>query len=355
MAGAATSRDVEEVIQKLHSDRARTRDEGVKLLGTWLQGDRAASFCRLLGRNTARLKSGHLSGAATWPLLILALISCVREDVSGKKRGAPKSAAARMLRVAVQCAEDVRLSGYSLLLISVARQLFSHIWEVVKDGPSFQLEYSIILRQLLTVKEYRYQMKPRTYSGFVVLYIKKVASGFDANFSNQAGSKDESFRCTSTLHVLLENPPGDYPDVMREEVLNGFSAIFSRMREEGKLARKLLECINTFLLKDGPNLGCKSVEIHNAVQEFIFGSWLTTHDQALKSLFITYAKVQLKLARAIPEVLERLVDIIIKELDQNVNPAASFLWCEAPRDEKAGSLRCFQEEWMDLSACVFYL
>ncbi|XP_062191304.1 serine/threonine-protein kinase ATM isoform X2 [Phragmites australis] len=355
MAGAATSRDVEEVIQKLHSDRVRTRDEGVKLLGTWLQGGRAASFCRLLGRNTVRLKSGHLTGAATWPLLILALINCVKEDISGKKRGAPKSAAARMLRVALHCAEDATLSGHSLLLISVARQLFSHIWEVVKDGSSFQLEYGIILRQLLTIKEYRYQMKPRTYSSFVVLYMKKVALGFDAKFSNQESSKDESFRCTSTLHILLENPPGDYPDIMREDILNGFSAIFSRIREEGKLTRKLMECINTFLLKDGPNLGYKSVELHNTVQEFIFRSWLTTHDEALKSLFITYAKVQLKLARAIPEVLEKLLDIIIKELDQNVNTGAGFLWCEAPRDEKAGSLRCFQEEWMDLSATVFYL
>uniref|UniRef100_K3XSR2 Telomere-length maintenance and DNA damage repair domain-containing protein n=1 Tax=Setaria italica TaxID=4555 RepID=K3XSR2_SETIT len=292
MAGVATARDVEEVIQKLHSDRARVRDEGVKLLGTWLQGDRAASFCRLLGRNTARVKPGHghLTGATTWPLLILALLNCVKEDISGKKRGATKSTAARMLRVAIQCAEDVKLSGHSLLLISVARQLFSHVWEVVKDGPSFQLEYNMILRQLLAVKEYRYQMKPRTYSSFVALYMKKVATVFNAKFSNQASSKDESFRCTLTLHVLLENPPGDYPDIMREE-----------------------------------------------------------------SLFITYAKVQLKLARAIPEILEKLVDIIIKELDKNVNTGPGFLWCEAPRDEKAGSLRCFQEECMDLSATVFYL
>lgn len=64
-------------------------------------------------------------------------------------------------------------------MISVAKKLFSHIWEVVKDAPSFLIEYSIILRQLLTVKEYRYQMKPRTYSSFVVLYMKKVATGFD--------------------------------------------------------------------------------------------------------------------------------------------------------------------------------
>jgi ataxia telangiectasia mutated family protein len=43
-------------------------------------------------------------------------------------------------------------------------------------------------------------------------------------------------------------------------------------------------------------------------------------------LFITYAKVQLKLARAIPEILEKLVDIIIKELDKNVNTGPGFLW-----------------------------
>ncbi|EEC69781.1 hypothetical protein OsI_00057 [Oryza sativa Indica Group] len=285
----ATSRDADEIIEKLSSDRARTRDEGVKLLGTWLQGDRAFSFCRLLARNTTNLKPAHLPASATWPFLIMALTKCVIADISGKKRS-PKSAAARMLRLAVQCAQDFRLSGRSLLLISVAKKLFSHIWEVVKDAPSFLIEYSIILRQLLTVKEYRYQMKPRTYSSFVVLYMKKVATGFDEKISNQASSKEESFRCTLTLHVLLENPPGDYPDIMREE-----------------------------------------------------------------SLFITYAKVQLELARAIPEILEKLLDVIIKELDQNFNTGAGLVWCEAPRDEKAGSLRCFQEELMDLSATALYL
>ncbi|KAF2947934.1 serine/threonine-protein kinase ATM isoform X2 [Oryza sativa Japonica Group] len=350
----ATSRDADEIIEKLSSDRARTRDEGVKLLGTWLQGDRAFSFCRLLARNTANLKPAHLPASATWPFLIMALTKCVIADISGKKRS-PKSAAARMLRLAVQCAQDFRLSGRSLLLISVAKKLFSHIWEVVKDAPSFLIEYSIILRQLLTVKEYRYQMKPRTYSSFVVLYMKKVATGFDEKISNQASSKEESFRCTLTLHVLLENPPGDYPDIMREEVLCGFCAICSNIREEGKLTRKLIECVNTFLLKDGPNLGCKSVDIHNAVQDFMFHSWPVTHDRALKSLFITYAKVQLELARAIPEILEKLLDVIIKELDQNFNTGAGLVWCEAPRDEKAGSLRCFQEELMDLSATALYL
>ncbi|XP_047054644.1 serine/threonine-protein kinase ATM isoform X1 [Lolium rigidum] len=352
----ATSRDVEVVIQKLSSDRARPRDEGVKLLGTWLQGDRAPTFCRLLARNTARAKPGQLSSSATWPFLTMALAKCVLTDIAAKKRGPTKSAAAGMLRVAIRCAEDVRLSGHSLLLISVAKQLFSHILEVIKDAPNFQLEYSPILRQLLTVKEYRYQMKSRTYSSLVVLYMKKVATAFDANFSNQAGSKEESFRSTWTLHVLLENPPGDYPDTMREEVLNGFCTIFSHIRrEDGKLTSKLMECVNTFLLMDGPNLGDKSVEIHNAVQDFILHSWLTTRDPQLKSLFITYAKIQLKLAKAISEVLEKLYDVIIKELDQYGSTGAGLLWCEASRDAKAVSLRCFQEELMDLSATVFYL
>ena len=60
--------------------------------------------------------------------------------------------------------------------------------------------------------------------------MKKVTTVLDAKFNNQASSKDESFRCTLTLHVLLENPPGDYPDIMREEVINGFSAIFPHIR-----------------------------------------------------------------------------------------------------------------------------
>lgn len=41
--------------------------------------------------------------------------------------------------------------------------LFSHILEVLKDAPIFQMEYNIILRHLLAVNEYRYQMRKRVY------------------------------------------------------------------------------------------------------------------------------------------------------------------------------------------------
>lgn len=53
-------------------------------------------------------------------------------------------------------------------------------------------------------------------------------------------------------------------------------------REEGKISRKLVECINMYLLNDGPNLGYQLLEIHNAMQQFVFCCWLTTHDRVLK-------------------------------------------------------------------------
>ncbi|KAI5007052.1 hypothetical protein ZWY2020_047000 [Hordeum vulgare] len=66
MGSMATARDVEEVVQKLASDCARPHDEGVKMLGTWLQGGRALTFCRLLARNTVRATPAQLaSGTPT--------------------------------------------------------------------------------------------------------------------------------------------------------------------------------------------------------------------------------------------------------------------------------------------------
>ena len=132
---------------------------------------------------------------------------------------------------------------------------------------------------------------------------------------------------------------------------------FCEIREEGKLTRKLLECINTFLLKDGPNLGYKSVKIHKSLYSVVgwqlmirpwrfwwpdlqFCNFISLFLQKLhcifcfifesrfffQSLFITYAKVQLKIGRNFPEILEKLVDVIIKELDKNVNTGPGVLW-----------------------------
>lgn len=68
-------------------------------------------------------------------------------------------------------------------------------------------------------------------------------------------------------------------DVFHPDTIRSFLVIF---RGEGKTSRKLIECINTYLVKDGPNLGCQSLEIHDAVQQFVFRCWITTHDRGLK-------------------------------------------------------------------------
>jgi len=46
----------------------------------------------------------------------------------------------------------------------------------------------------------------------------------------QVSSKEELFRCILTFHVLLENPPGDFPGNIRGDLVAGFVEIFSNIR-----------------------------------------------------------------------------------------------------------------------------
>ncbi|KAJ8476072.1 hypothetical protein OPV22_019799 [Ensete ventricosum] len=352
----ATSRDVQEIVSKLSSDKAKAREEGVKLLSSWLEGERAAGFCKLLGHNTAKIKADSIPHAETWPFLITLLMKCISLEVSASKKRLPRLIFAKTLRSSIQCAEDIKLSGRNFLLLSVVKVLFSHIWDVIKDIPSFQSEYGSILRHLLTVREYRYQMRKRVYSGLVVLYINKLGTVIDTN-TGHTSSKEDVFRSIVILHVLLENPPGDYPDNIREDVVNGFIKIFSKIRNEGKILRKLMECLNTYLLRDGPNLGNQAVEIHFSVQDIMFRCWFTTHDQGLKSSLIKFARIQLKLIRYLSEgtqIIEQLLDVIVKELDQGINVGSEVLWNDISREDKLGTLGSIQQCLMELAATVFY-
>lgn len=353
----ATSRDIQEIISKLSSDKAKARDEGIKLLNSWLEGERSISFCKLLGQNTSRIKPNETPHAETWPFLLTLLTKCIALEISGSKKRPPKLILAKTLRVAIQCAEDQKLSGKKLLLFSVVKLLFNHIWDVIKDAPSFQPEYGSILRHLLTVKDYRYQMRKRVYCSLVDMYINKVEMSIDMKSNGHSISKEVAFRYVLTLHALLENPPGDFLDNIREHLVKGFIAIFSQIRDEGKFSRKLMECINTYLLKDGPNLGHQAMEIHSAVQQFMFRYWLTTHDRGLKNSFIIYARVQLKLSKTMSEqspFIEQLLDVITKELDQSTNASTGFLWSDMSRDDKVGTLGSAQQGFMELAATVFY-
>ncbi|KAK1564596.1 hypothetical protein Q3G72_006661 [Acer saccharum] len=354
-----TSRDVEEIVSKLSSDKAKAREEGVKLLSTWLEGVRSIAFCKFLGRNTAKLKPNELPHSETWPFIVQLLTSCISSEISASKRRPPKINFAKTLKIVIQRAEDAKFSGKLLPLLSVVKTLFSHVLDVLSNVPSFQSEYGIILQHLLAVKGYCFHMRKHIYCRLLLVYMEKVESSLKEKNNSQHNQKEEIFRCISTLHSLLENPPGDIPETLREAIVKGFVQIFSfvSFRDDGKILRKLIECINTFLLKDGPNLGCQSSEIHDAVQKFVYRCWLTTHDRSLKDALILYARLQLNLTRGADDqnfLVEQLLDVVFKELDQSSLPSTSVSRSDATKDDKFGTLSSSQHGLVELAALVFY-
>ncbi|KAI5683411.1 hypothetical protein M9H77_04639 [Catharanthus roseus] len=356
MASTVTSRDVQEIVSKLSSDKAKAREEGIKLLNTWLEGERSIVFCKYITEKTALLGPSDIPHSETWPFIISLLTQCVTLEISSSKRRLPKLSFAKTLRIVVQRAEDAKFSGKSLLLLPVAKIIFNHIWDVLKDIPSFQSEYAIILRHLLAAKDYQFYMRKRVYSGLVLLYMEKVQKHFDTKSSGISNSKEEVFRCILTLHSLLENPPGDFPDDLREDIVNGFIGIFTKIRDEGKIPRKLIECINTYLSKYGPNVGSKALEIHDAVQQFVFRCWITSHDRGLKDALVLYARLQLNLTRDADDggaLLEQLLEVLSKELDQMSTTSTTSTWNDTTRDDKCGTLTCSQHGLLELAALVF--
>ncbi|CAK9137598.1 unnamed protein product [Ilex paraguariensis] len=351
-----TSRDIQEIVLKLSSDKAKAREEGIKLLSTWLEGERSVGFCKYIRQNTAMLKPNEIPHSETWPFLIPLLTKCVSLEISASKRRVPKLIFAKTLRIVVQRAEDAKFSGKGMLLLPVAKLLFNHIWDVLKDVPSFQSEYGIILRHLLALRHYQFHMRKRVYCSLVLLYMEKVETNLSGESSAQLNPKEEVFRCMLTLHSLLENPPGDFPDDLRDDIVKGFVGILSYVRDEGKISRKLIECINTYLLRDGPNLGGQSLEIHDVVKQFLFRCWITTHDRSLKDSLVLYARLQLNLTRGASDgsaLLEQLLDVIGKELDQISTSCTNAPWSETTRDDKGGTLTSSQYGLVELAALVF--
>ncbi|KAL8141962.1 hypothetical protein V2J09_014994 [Rumex salicifolius] len=349
----ASSRDFQEIVSKLSSEKARTREEGIKLLNTWLEGERSVDFCKYLTCNTAVLKPDEIPHDETWPFLITLLMDCVLSEISSSKRRLPKLMYAKTLRIAVQKAEDSK--GNNFPLITVVKPLFVHIWDVLRDVQSFQSDYGIILRHLLAVTNYRFHMRKKVYSGILLLYMQKVEASFTEKSYSGANPKEEIFRSILTLQSLLENPPGDFPETLRGDVVKGFLTICASLRDEGKISRKIIECLNAYLSEDGPNLSNQALEIHNSVKKFVFHCWLTTHDRSLKATLIMYARLQLNLTRGSEDgiaLVEQLLDVVGRELDQSYTSTVSM--GDANKEEKFGTLTSSQHELVQLAALVFY-
>lgn len=67
------------------------------------------------------------------------------------------------------------------------------------------------------------------WQGLVLLYIEKIETSLDET-NVHCNSKEEVFRYILTLNSLLENPPGDYPDNLRECLIKGLVRICSFIR-----------------------------------------------------------------------------------------------------------------------------
>lgn len=68
--------------------------------------------------------------------------------------------------------------------------------------------------------------------GLVLLYMERAEAGFCEKTSAQNSQKEEAFRYILTLQSLLENPPGDFPEDLREEIVNCLIHIFSSVRSD---------------------------------------------------------------------------------------------------------------------------
>ncbi|CAN1774744.1 Serine/threonine-protein kinase ATM [Linum perenne] len=352
-----TSRDVQDIVSKLSSDKAKAREDGVKLLNTWLEGERSIRFCNYLSEKTMKLNPDKMPHAETWPYLITLLLQCVSLEISSSKKRLPKLTFAKTLRIVVQRSEDVKFAGKMPTLLPVVKNLFNHLWDVLSSVPSFQAEYGIILRLLLSIGDYRFHLRKKIYSSLVHFYIERVETTLSEENDSHSVPREEVFRCITTLHSLLENPPGDLAEDVRGDIAKGFIQIFSHVREESKMSRKLMECVNVYLLNNGPNLSWESLEIHNAVRNFVFRCWLTTRDHGLKDTLILYARVQLSLSRGDLEgssLVEELLDVICKELDQGSLPIVGVSWPEATKDDRCGVLSGSQYCLVELSALVLY-
>jgi len=60
--------------------------------------------------------------------------------------------------------------------------------------------------------------------------MEKVEISLSERSYGQSNPKEEVFRCILTLHSLLDSPPGDFSDDLREGITKGFIQIFSNLR-----------------------------------------------------------------------------------------------------------------------------
>lgn len=60
--------------------------------------------------------------------------------------------------------------------------------------------------------------------------MEKVETSLSSDDTGQAKTTEEVVRYVQTLHSLLDNPPGDFPDKLQKDIVKGFVGIFLYVR-----------------------------------------------------------------------------------------------------------------------------
>ncbi|KAL8142037.1 hypothetical protein V2J09_015069, partial [Rumex salicifolius] len=290
-----------------------------------------------------------------WPFLITLLMDSVLSEISSSKRMLPKLMYANTLRIAVQKAKDskvrfMRATIFLLLLLS-SHFLFT-LWDVLRDVQSFQSDYAIILRHLLAVINYRFHKRKKVFCFYICKRLKQASlRRVIVGLIQKKRYSEKSFR-----KILQEI----------------FLKLLGEILEEGKISRKIIECLNAYLSEDGPNLNNQALKTHNSVKKFVFHCWLTTDDRSLKATLIIYVRLQLNLTRGSEDgtsLVEQLLDVVGRELDQSyIPPLACYglisdsflaffnkLRSDANKEEKFGTLTSSQHELVQLAALACFL
>ncbi|GBG59952.1 hypothetical protein CBR_g286 [Chara braunii] len=268
----------------------------------------------LCGMNVAAHAVKCMYAVATWPGLCHALCTCIWVEVQSSKKKVPDNMLARTFKKFIQKAED-RSCGRRGFLARKIKSIFQHMYEIIRGVPIFGSDYGTVLRQLIAVSEYRLRMPKRIYGELLHLYTEKVLE----MVHTKSTRTEEGFRNALTMFTLLQNPPGDFPDSLRDETVDMFCQIFERLRDEGRIAEKLVAALNAFLLNQGLNLGDGVASIHASFRDFMVRAWLTTHDRKLKEGLVLYGRLQARLRGVVllkdEGAIEELLDLVEKELD----------------------------------------
>ena len=274
---AMNADDLAELHAELRSDKVTRRKAALRVLEQHLG---SADLARLLDETTASMDAGRGGDIkSTWAGLCGSLMLCVAAELdaaSGKRAPANKTVVA-ILRRFVAAAEDAKRKARSGVVAPLRRRagkLFTHVLEVLRDGPAeFHSEYTQMLRaHLLPERAYCARAKANTYEGVVAVYkdrLERLLGGGDDD-GEGAGGADDANRSAQTLLQLLKSCPHDLsPRGALPDVASFLGRSLARLAgEEGRLPAAVASALNVCLARGGLDLAptttlaslCRDVE-----------------------------------------------------------------------------------------------